>query len=154
MFGSYSSYSSVSAMSAAIDISPSNLRSTRDASCAFPSWPRRESLSEFGREERATSFLSDDDLLLSDPFDDDSHSIASSSASSSPIMMQSPPRLTDLEILELQREKLAVQREAVRQVMLEKERRKLAAKKKSSRVHVSSKKSPKSKLASMTPISE
>ncbi|KAL6906659.1 hypothetical protein GGI43DRAFT_235961 [Trichoderma evansii] len=152
MFGSYSSYSSVSSMSAAIDISPSNLRSARDASCAFPSWPRRESLSEFGRDERATSFLSDDDLLLSDPFDDDNHSIASSSASSSPIMMmQSPPRLTDMEILELQREKLAVQREAVRQVMLEKERRKQAAKKKSRTVV---KKSPKSKLASMTPISE
>ncbi|KAM0459221.1 hypothetical protein ACHAO4_002615 [Trichoderma viride] len=154
MFGSYTSYSSASAMSAAIDISPSNLRSTRDASCAFPSWPRRESLSEFGREERATSFLSDDDLLLSDPFDDDSHSIASSSASSSPMMMQSPPHMNDFEVLEAQREKLAaVQREAVRQVMLEKERRKLAAKKKS-RAHVSSKKSPKSKLISMTPISE
>ncbi|KAM0251748.1 hypothetical protein ACHAQJ_008023 [Trichoderma viride] len=153
MFGSYSSYSSVSAMSMAIDISPSNLR-TRDASCAFPSWPRRESLSEFDREERATSFLSDDDLLLSDPFEDDVHSIASSSASSSPIMMmQSPARLSDAEILELQREKLALQRECVRQVQLEKERRKQASKKKS-RTQASSKKSPKSKLASMTPISE
>ncbi|KAL7944654.1 hypothetical protein V8C42DRAFT_358351 [Trichoderma barbatum] len=152
MFGSYSSYSSVSAMSTAIDISPSNLR-TRDASCAFPSWPRRESLSEFDREERATSFLSDDDLLLSDPFDDDSHSIASSSASSSPIMMQSPPRLTDAEVLEMQREKLALQRECMRQIMLEKERRKQASKKKS-RSQSSSKKSPKSKLISMTPISE
>ncbi|KAL7914573.1 hypothetical protein GGI35DRAFT_474320 [Trichoderma velutinum] len=153
MFGSYSSYSSVSTMSTAIDISPSNLR-TRDASCAFPSWPRRESLSEFDREERATSFLSDDDLLLSDPFDSDSHSIASSSASSSPIMMmQSPPRLTDAEVLELQREKLALQRECMRQVMLEKERRKQASKKKS-RSASSAKKSPKSKLVSMTPISE
>ncbi|EHK26591.1 uncharacterized protein TRIVIDRAFT_208078 [Trichoderma virens Gv29-8] len=152
MFGSYSSYSSMSAKSIAIDISPSNLR-TRDASCAFPSWPRRESLSEFDREERATSFLSDDDLLLSDPFDDDSHSIASSSASSSPIMMQSPPRLTDAEVLEMQREKLALQRECMRQIMLEKERRKQASKKKS-RSATSSKKSPKSKLASMTPISE
>lgn len=143
----------MSAMSAAIDISPSNLRNSRDASCAFPSWPRRESLSEFDREERATSFLSDDDLLLSDPFDDDSHSIASSSASSSPIMMQSPPRLTDAEVLEMQREKLALQRECMRQIMLEKERRKQAAKKKS-RSAPGSKKSPKSKLASMTPISE
>ncbi|KAK4065132.1 hypothetical protein V8C34DRAFT_305159 [Trichoderma compactum] len=152
MFGSYSSYSSVSTMSTAIDISPSNLR-TRDASCAFPSWPRRESLSEFDREERATSFLSDDDLLLSDPFDSDSHSIASSSASSSPIMMmQSPPRLTDAEVLEMQREKLALQRECMRQIMLEKERRKQASKKKSR--SASAKKSPKSKLASMTPISE
>ncbi|KAK0759947.1 hypothetical protein THAR02_04718 [Trichoderma harzianum] len=153
MFGSYSSYSSVSTMSTAIDISPSNLR-TRDASCAFPSWPRRESLSEFDREERATSFLSDDDLLLSDPFDSDSHSIASSSASSSPIMMmQSPPRLTDAEVLEMQREKLALQRECMRQIMLEKERRKQASKKKS-RSASSAKKSPKSKLVSMTPISE
>jgi hypothetical protein len=68
-------------------------------------------------------------------------------------MMMQSPRLSDMEILEMQREKLALQRECVRQVMLEKERRKQASKKKS-RTLVSSKKSPKSKLASMTPISE
>jgi hypothetical protein len=68
-------------------------------------------------------------------------------------MMQSPPRLTDAEVLEMQREKLALQRECMRQIMLEKERRKQAAKKKS-RSAPGSKKSPKSKLASMTPISE
>ncbi|KOS21834.1 hypothetical protein ESCO_002151 [Escovopsis weberi] len=152
MYGSYGSYSSMSAMSSPIDISRSNL-GAHDAACAFPSWPRRSSLSESEHEERATSYLSDDDLFLSDPFDDDVRSISSSSTSSSPAAMPSPPRLSDLEILEMQRQKLALQRECMRQLALEKERRKQAAKnkKRSSSKKVSS----KTKLpTNMTPISE
>ncbi|KAK5997276.1 hypothetical protein PT974_02631 [Cladobotryum mycophilum] len=153
MYGSYGSYSSMSSMSSPIDITPSSLRG-HDAACAFPSWPRRSSLSESDHEERATSYLSDDDLFLSDPFDDDVHSIASSSASSSPAAMPSPPRLSDAEILEMHREKLALQRECVRQVMLEKERRRQAVKSKKRSSSSSSKKSSKTKLTNMAPISE
>jgi hypothetical protein len=51
-------------------VSPtSSSESTTQASCAYPSWPRRSSLSGSDDEERATSFISDDDLFP-EVFDD------------------------------------------------------------------------------------
>lgn len=153
MYGSYGSYSSMGAMSAPMDITPSNLRAHNSA-CAFPSWPRRSSLSDSEHEEpRATSFLSDDDLFLSDPFDDDAHSVSSSSTVSSPFAtaIDSPPRISDEELLRMEREREAMQREFVRQVKQEKERRRQAA----LRARRSSpKKSPKPKSAGLTTITE
>ncbi|OAQ73274.1 hypothetical protein VFPPC_12969 [Pochonia chlamydosporia 170] len=153
MYGSYGSYSSMSAMSAPLDIPFNNIRN-QDSTCAFPSWPRRSSLSESEHEEpRATSYLSDDDLFLSDPFDDDVRSVSSSSSSSSPstAVMNSPPRISDEEFLRLECERVARQKEFLRQVKLEKERRRQAALR--SR-RSSPKKSPKLKHASLTTITE
>ncbi|KND94369.1 hypothetical protein TOPH_01271 [Tolypocladium ophioglossoides CBS 100239] len=153
MYGSYGSYSSMSAMSAPMDITSNNNR-THDASCAFPSWPRRLSLSDSEQEEpRATSFLSDDDLFLSDPFDDDVRSVSSTSSASSPFAaaVESPPRISEEELLRMERERVAVQREYVRQVKQEKERRRqtvLRARRSSP------KKSPKTKSACLTTITE
>lgn len=137
-----------------MDIAPSPFSSRgADATCAFPSWPRRTSLCEADAEERATSYLSDEDLFPTD-FEDDSRSV-SSSGSISPI--QSPPALTEAEILEAQRERAAYQREVMRFLLAEKERRRQAPKRRSSSGSKSSsskQKSPKSKLSSMTPIAE
>ncbi|KAK1773634.1 hypothetical protein QBC45DRAFT_427126 [Copromyces sp. CBS 386.78] len=167
MYSSYGSYSSsasssrsssygssYSSISRPMDISPINISSSgADASCAFPSWPRRTSLceSESGYE-RPTSFLSDEDLM-GDVFDDDVRSI--SSTGSSP--MHSPPKapfMTEAEILEMQREQAAYQREMVSLLVREKERRKAQAKRQRSAGKASSKKSTKSKLSAMTPIAE
>lgn len=155
---SFSSYSSYSSMSAPMDITPSPLSSRGpDASCAFPSWPRRTSLSESDAyEERATSFLSDEDLLgPQDVFEDDSRSV-SSNGSNSPYHHAQSPQITEAEILERQREQAAYQREVMRFLMSEKERRREQAKRKSkSGSRSSSKKSsPKNKLGAMTPIAE
>jgi hypothetical protein len=129
MYGSYGSYSSMSSLSAPMDITSSNLRA-HEATCAFPSWPRRSSLSDSSREQRPTSFLSDDDLLfLSDPFEDDAHSVTSNGSSAASLAaIESPqptsaPRVTDAEILDMERERLAMQREYVRHMVSEKERR-------------------------------
>ncbi|KAL2019121.1 hypothetical protein VTK56DRAFT_10072 [Thermocarpiscus australiensis] len=161
MYGSYgsssstsSSYSSYSRMTSPMDIAPSPF-STRgpDASCAFPSWPRRSSLSEYdAAEERATSYISDEDLFPQDVFEDDAHSV-SSHGSASPVQSPpAPPVLTEAEILEIQRERAAYQREMIKLLLSEKERRRQAAKRRSS--SSSSKKSGRSKLAAMTPIVE
>jgi hypothetical protein len=160
MYGSYGSYSSMSyVLSAPMDITSSNLRA-HDATCAFPSWPRRSSLSESDhRQERATSFLSDDDLFLSDPFEDDLHSLASSSTNtsnaSSPCPAESPlqqqyQQQEAVELMDAQRHQAAMQHEFMRQVVSEKERRRQqqAMMKKSQR-RSSPKKSPKSKLSSI-----
>ncbi|EQK99302.1 hypothetical protein G6O67_005813 [Ophiocordyceps sinensis] len=152
MYGSYGSYSSLGTMSAPLDFTSSNIR-THDASCAFPSWPRRSSLSDSEHEEpRATSFLSDDDLFLSDPFDDDARSVSSASSASSPFAVVSPPRLSDEEVMRMERERAATQREILRQVKQEKERRRQTGLR--SR-RSSTKKSPKpTKPACLTTISE
>ncbi|KAM7208616.1 hypothetical protein V8F20_001039 [Naviculisporaceae sp. PSN 640] len=150
---SYTSYSGSSFISSPMDIAPSPFSSRgADATCAFPSWPRRTSLCEADAEERATSYLSDEDLFPTD-FEDDSRSV-SSSGSLSPI--QSPPAMTEAELLEAQRERAAYQREVMRFLLAEKERRRQAPKRRSSSGSKSSnsKKSPKSKLSSMTPIAE
>lgn len=154
MFGSYGSYSSMCAASQPIDIASGNL-AAQERTCAFPSWPRRSSLSDSDNEERPTSFLSDDDLFLCDPFEDDARSI-SSSGTSTPPTVESPqllPPVSDAELMERERSRGAMQKEFVRQLICEKERRKQAAKSKR-RSSSSAKKSPKSKLSAMTPITE
>ncbi|KAH6896897.1 hypothetical protein B0T10DRAFT_556750 [Thelonectria olida] len=153
MFGSYGSYSSMCAASQPMDITSRSL-SAHDATCAFPSWPRRDSLSESDREERPSSYLSDDDLFLSDPFDDDTRSVSSAGSAGSPGII-SPPHISDAELLlEMERERLALQREYVRCVISEKERRRSQAARKRKASSGSSKKSPKNKPSAMAPISE
>ncbi|KEY66931.1 hypothetical protein S7711_06880 [Stachybotrys chartarum IBT 7711] len=153
MYGSYGSYSSMSATTAPMDITSSNLRA-HDSTCAFPSWPRRDSLSDSNRESRATSFLSDDDLFLSDPFEDDVRSISSAGSATSPIM-ESPPRISEVEVMEMERERMALQqRDYVRHVMNEKERRRqqqqALKRQQQRRSSPGSKKSSKSKLSAIT----
>ncbi|PHH71451.1 hypothetical protein CDD83_5168 [Cordyceps sp. RAO-2017] len=153
MYGSYGSYSSMSTISPPLDFTSANIR-THDASCAFPSWPRRASLSEAEHEDepRPTSFLSDDDLGLLEPFDDDARSVSSVSSASSPLAAAaSPPRLSDEDFLRMERDRIALQREMLRQVKLDKERRRQTALR--SRRN-SSKKSPKAKTACLTTITE
>ncbi|GAB1313239.1 REJ domain-containing protein [Madurella fahalii] len=147
---SFTSYSSYSSRSSPMDIAPSPF-STRgpDASCAFPSWPRRSSLCEYdASEERATSYISDEDLFPQD-FEDD---VRSESSHGSPSPIQSPPApvLTEVDIMELQRERAAYQREVMKLLLSEKERRRQQAKRRAS----SSSKKAKSKLTAMTPIAE
>ncbi|KAK0626267.1 hypothetical protein B0T14DRAFT_98434 [Immersiella caudata] len=158
---SYNSYSSYSSMSSPMDIAPTPFSSrSPDASCAFPSWPRRTSLSESdSSEERATSYLSDEDLFF-DVFDDDARSV-SSNGSASPVV--SPPTaaniMTDAEIFEMQRERAAYQRDVMRTLLNEKEQRRRQQQQAAKRQRrgsggSSSKKGPKSKLSAMTPIAE
>ncbi|KAM0325388.1 hypothetical protein ACHAQA_007374 [Verticillium albo-atrum] len=157
MYGSYGSYSSMGSitMSAPMDITSSNMLA-HDRSCAFPSWPRRDSLSS-AEAERPTSYLSDDDLFPSDPFEDDTHSVTSAGSCASP----SSHVAEDEMLLQMERERqrhAAMEREAaLRHIMNEKERRRtaMAMKRRAAKgSSSSSKKSPKSKLISMTPISE
>ncbi|KAF6806013.1 hypothetical protein CMUS01_14477 [Colletotrichum musicola] len=152
MYGSYGSYSSMSAVSisAPIDIAPSNMLA-HDRSCAFPSWPRRDTLAEYPGEPRATSYLSDEDLFPQD-FEDDAHSVSSAGSFSSPNSRS--PHVTEAELLEMERERMALQREALRCAMLEKERRRQQALRQKQTRRGSSKKSPKSKTVAMTPITE
>lgn len=167
MYGSYGSYSSMSATSAPVYTTSGNLRS-RDASCAFPSWPRRSSLSDQDVDSpRATSFVSDDDLYLCDhpSSDDDSHSISSSSSNSSSLGSASPPTTalalespgraapSEAEILGMQRERLNMRKELMKMVMQEKERRR-AARQQQNRKSSPKKSSCKSARSIMTPISE
>lgn len=166
MFGSYGSYSSMgsfTSLTTPMDIAPSTSRDTlaHDRSCAFPSWPRRDSLSVTSEAERPTSYLSDDDLFTADPFEDDARSVSSAGSASS-------PPLDILALEHMERERRALQREAALQYVLnEKERRRhqAARRAKAMRGPTSSpagavayghskKSSLKSKLASMTPIAE
>lgn len=108
-------------------------------------------------EERATSYLSDEDLFF-DVTDDDNRSV-SSHGSASPVV--SPPTAADLmadEGFELQRQRAAYQQEMMRTLLLEKEQRRRqqqqAAKRARRGSGGSSKKGPKSKLSAMTPITE
>jgi hypothetical protein len=150
MYGSYGSYSSMSAASAPMDITSSNLRA-HDAVCAFPSWPRRSSLSESDYEQKATSYLSDDDLFPQDPFEDDARSVSSAGSIASPTSRS--PHLTEAELLEMERERLAMQRNVMQFLLSEKERRRQQLKRQR-HANSGSKKSPKSKLSAMTPIEE
>uniref|UniRef100_L2G3Q4 Uncharacterized protein n=1 Tax=Colletotrichum fructicola (strain Nara gc5) TaxID=1213859 RepID=L2G3Q4_COLFN len=151
MYGSYGSYSSMGAMSISvpIDIGSSNMLA-HDRSCAFPSWPRRETLADFDGEPRATSYLSDE--VFPQAFEDDPHSVSSHGSFSSPNSRS--PQITEAELLEMERERMAMQREAMRCVMLEKERRRQQALKQKQARRSSSKKSPKSKSSAMAPIAE
>lgn len=137
-----------------LDIAPNSYFS-RDAgyhaSCAFPSWPQRSSLMDSAREERATSYLSDDDLFPCDPVGDDAHSISSSSSSSA----SASPYVSEEELLELQRRQMAMQREAIKQLLNEKERRRQQFKRsRKASASSSTKKSSKAKQDQMAPITE
>jgi hypothetical protein len=152
MYSPYGSYSSMSSSSQPFDIAPSSYLS-RDAayhaSCAFPSWPQRSSLMDSTHEARASSYLSDDDLYPVDSnSSDDSHSISSGSSTAS-----ASPFVTEEELLEAQRQKLALQREAIKYVLNEKERRRQQAKRSRRSSGGSSKKSS-SKHDPMAPITE
>ncbi|KAL1839603.1 hypothetical protein VTJ49DRAFT_1306 [Mycothermus thermophilus] len=108
-----------------IALRSSSSRRGPDPECAYPSWPRRLSLGEDDSEERATSYIPDDELLFPDVFEDDASSVSSSA---SPV--HSPvgaPVLTEAEILQLHREQLAYQREMRRLLQAEKELRRRAA---------------------------
>ncbi|KAF2999156.1 hypothetical protein G7054_g13865 [Neopestalotiopsis clavispora] len=160
MYGSYGSYSSMSSVTQPLDIGPSSYLSSPSAyhqsSCAFPSWQR---------PERASSYLSDDDLLDLDEVDSrsmTSHSSASSAASGSPYQTNmiggSAAMLDEDNFLHMQREQqAAMNREAIRLVVAEKERRKQQAQlaKRARRGSGgSAKKSPKAKSGAMAPIDE
>ncbi|KAL2159989.1 hypothetical protein VTH06DRAFT_1644 [Thermothelomyces fergusii] len=154
MYGSYSSSSSPSSsldsftssgpygssMSMPMDIAPrSSSRRGPDPECAYPSWPRRSSLGEGDSEERASSYITDDELYM-DVFDDDACSA---------------------EFLQLQREQLAYQREVRRILLAEKELRRRQAEADAQRRRAgpkrrtsSSRKATKSKLSAMTTIAE
>ncbi len=154
MFGSYTSYTSgygsCSSTSSAIDITPSYLSTrTQDHSCAFPSWPRRSSLSESDATEmRATSYLSDEDLQ--DVFvEDDAQSVSSAGSAS-----QSPAQEQEQAMLDMQRAQFNYQREMARFMLMEKERRRQQQAMKQRQRRGSSKKSPKNKQSAMTPIAE
>jgi len=72
MYG-YHSISPSSSVASSSSLTSGDATHTSDhtsASCAYPSWPRRSSLSS-GVTEEATSFVSDDDLFV-DVFDEES----------------------------------------------------------------------------------
>lgn len=138
-----------------------NSSAYHDASCAFPSWPRRDSLTNDRHTARASSYISDEDLLfLSEPVfpDDDAHSESSyGSGTPSPNFAPAVMHISEEDIEEMRREQALRQREYMAVVMREKEQRKRrqAAKNKKaagSRKAVSP--APKSKLSAMTPIAE
>jgi len=174
MYGSYGSYGSIasSQLSAPMDIASSSRQraGSPDFSCAFPSWPRRSSLSSADgagdEDRRATSYLSDEDLFPLDyadaAVDDDSsdaHSISSAG---------SAPRAAALDDAALRREQRdAYQREAARLLVAERERerrrlqaqmaRRAARRSQQAPPPAAPRKSPKtaaSKLVNMTPIAE
>ncbi|OAA53870.1 hypothetical protein ISF_08572 [Cordyceps fumosorosea ARSEF 2679] len=169
MYGSFGSYSSMSlGGSGPINIYTSV--TSRDESCAFPSWPRRSSLSgrsaDASYEPPASSYLSDDDLFLDDDRSsgseaEDSRSVSSSAGSASPptlgLVLASPARQlapSEAEILETQRRRLNMRKDLLRMVQQEKERRR--QQQKSRRPAVPSKKSTSGKARSslMAPITE
>lgn len=164
MYGSYGSYSSTSAMEIPNRSNTYNSSAYHDASCAFPSWPRRDSLTNDRHTARASSYISDEDLLfLSEPVftaDDDAHSessYGSGSGTPSPNFAPAVMHISEEDIEEMRREQALRQREYMAVVMREKEQRKRrqAAKNKKnagSRKAVSP--APKSKLSAMTPIAE
>lgn len=135
-----------------------------DASCAFPSWPRRDSLTNDSHSPRtASSYISDEDLLfLSAPvFDEDGHSETSSSYTGTPSPTLAPAvmHVSDEDIEDMRREQALRQREYMAVVMREKEARRRARhaaknKAKGSRKAVVSPPPCKSKLSAMTPIAE
>ncbi|KAI1339918.1 hypothetical protein F5Y15DRAFT_58720 [Xylariaceae sp. FL0016] len=163
MYSPYGSYSSMSSATQPLDIGSGSFL-TRDssyhASCAYPSWPQRSCLSDsVFREERATSYLSDDDLFPRDPLVDDDARSVSSAGSSSTVASASPPALTSQEeLLALEAHQAAMQREALRFIVNEKERRRQQAKRQrrssGGAASSSSKKSPKAKSPNMTSIAE
>ncbi|KAI1471320.1 uncharacterized protein F4812DRAFT_173938 [Daldinia caldariorum] len=155
MYSPYGSYSSMSEAAQPMEIPTTSYlarNSVYSASCAFPSWPRRSSLTDSAHEERATSYLSDDDLFPCDMTEDDAHSV-SSAGSTTPT---SPVVANEVDLLRMQREQMAMQREAIKFLLSEKERRKQQLKRQRRSSGGSSKKSsPKSsKSAHLDAIAE
>lgn len=130
-----------------------------DANCAFPSWPRRESLTS-DNTPRASSYISDEDLaFLSEPVfaDEDARSVSSYGSGGTPSPPLVPVRhISDEEIEEMRREQAMRQREYVAVVMREKEqrRRAKAAKAKRAASKKGSSPSPKVKLAAIAETTE
>ncbi|KAI1780951.1 hypothetical protein F4818DRAFT_21619 [Hypoxylon cercidicola] len=160
MYSPYGSYSSMDSATQPMEIptssylsSPASQGSSYSASCAFPSWPQRSSLHSPSNQERATSYLSDDDLFPCDGFEDDAHSV-SSSGSATP----TSPHLatTEVDLLQMQRDQMAMQREAIKFLLTEKERRRQQFKKqrRSSSGSSSKKGTPKSKSTHLDAITE
>ncbi|KAI1376020.1 hypothetical protein F4677DRAFT_93254 [Hypoxylon crocopeplum] len=150
-YSPYGSYSSMSSAAQPMEIPTSSYlsyNSAYHASCAFPSWPQRSSLTESSHEQRASSYLSDDDLFPCDVSEDDVHSI-SSAGSTTP----TSPTANEVDLLQMQREQMAMQREAIKFLLSEKERRRQQLKKQR-RSSSGSKKSPKSKSAHLDAIAE
>ncbi len=101
------------------------------------------------REERVSSYITDDELF-EDPLSDDSLSISSGSSTAS-----ASPFISEEELLELQRQKMAAQREAIKHLLNEKERRRQQYKRTRKNSGGSKKSSsPKSKQDQMAPITE
>lgn len=148
MFGSYGSYGSIGASAwDPINIANSTTSLDDNNSCAFPSWPRRDSLSASERHI-PSSFLSDDDLFLDcdDSRSEASFGSSSSSAASSPRDDFATMSPSD-RFLQCERERQALfaeqqaarerqaqeNREMMKMLQAEKERRKAAAAKKARR---------------------
>lgn len=104
------SYTPYIPYSSTMDIVLSHFSREPDARCAFPSWPRGDSLCSYAGQGPATSYLSDEDLAGD----------VSSNGISTPITAKA-------EILEMQREQAAYQREVARFLKAEKERRRQRA---------------------------
>lgn len=167
MYGSYGSYSSTPAMEIPCRSNTYHSSSHIDASCAFPSWPRRDSLTSPAGLQRTSSYISDEDLeFLSEPVfpDEDVRSVCSYGSGSgpgsgTPSPLLAPVRhLSDEAIEEMRREQAMRQREYVAVVMREKEqrRRQQAARAARAKKTAAAKKgaSPRAKMDAMTPIAE
>ncbi|KAI1205081.1 uncharacterized protein F4807DRAFT_295448 [Annulohypoxylon truncatum] len=161
MYSPYGSYSSMSSASQPMDIPTSsylsyNYNGSYSSRCAFPSWPQRSSLTDEHDQQRATSYLSDDDLFPCDD-SDDAHSVSSagSTTPTSPVAAA-----TEADMLRMQREQMAMQREAIKFLLGEKERRKQqqqlqqASKKQRRSSSGSKRSSPKTKQAHLDAIAE
>ena len=178
MYGSYGSYSSMGSLTQPLDIgsgsylsrpAPSTSSYYHQSSCAYPSWPQRSSLDSPDYEERASSYLSDDDLFIyeddlaspSGAVSDGQSSLSSSTSSSGQnpaapahgnfLGLNPPP--TEEDVLAHQQQQMALQREAVRMLVAERERRRQAFKKTRTRTSYN-KKSAKGKKGDMAPITE
>ncbi|XXG97241.1 hypothetical protein Hte_003536 [Hypoxylon texense] len=124
------------------------------ASCAFPSWPRRSSLHESSNAERATSYLSDDDLFPCDGFEDDARSVSSSGSATPTSPRHMTAAANEVDLLQMQRDQMAMQREAIKFLLGEKERRRQQFKKQRRSSSGSKKGTPKSKSTHLDAITE
>ncbi|KAL7624074.1 hypothetical protein AAE478_005631 [Parahypoxylon ruwenzoriense] len=157
MYSPYGSYSSMSSVAQPMDIAASSYHTYNSgyhASCAFPSWPQRSSLTDSSHEERATSYLSDDDLFPCDGMEDDAHSISSAGSTTPTSPAAAAAAISEVDLLQLQREQMAIQREAIKLLLREKEQRRAALKKQRRSGSSGSRKSPKSKQAHLDAIAE
>ncbi|EGS23848.1 uncharacterized protein CTHT_0005560 [Thermochaetoides thermophila DSM 1495] len=145
-FSPYSSPTTAVTTTIAIDIAPSPFSTQApEASCAFPSWPRRSSLGGWDApEDRPSCYFSDEELLEIDSFSEDDLSSHGGSPNQSPIPQQ--PQI-DYE---------AAKRQVLRILALEQreQRRRAAMMGKKRRTSPSSKKSKGRTVSMMTPIAE